>query len=201
MTDELDRWLDGELSPLLAGTDAPPSPRYLAARARTPRWRLRLASLPAMLGTKLLVGAGAVALAGAGVGIKAAVTGSVNPLDWSHGAAPIVQTCMASASPGEGLGGCVSTGVAAGHPDATVRPDAGSRSRATAPPSGVPSGAGSESPNGSSGGAPIARPTPGHPGPATPNPASGQNGASGHASSGSGHSPSPSASDASATHH
>ena len=201
MSDDFDRWLERELSPLLAGTDTPPTPRYLASRPRTARWRLRMASVPALLGSKLLVGAGAVALAAAGVGIKTAVTGSVNPLDWSHGAVTVVQGCMASASPGGGLGGCVSTAEAAGHPDATAHDGSVSPPPAMGHSSAVPFGPVDHSPHGGAGAPSGTPPRPAHHGPATPSPASGQGGAGAHGSSGSGRSTSPTASATSATHH
>ena len=136
MSDRLDRRLDSELPALLTEAQPPPDARYLAVRNARPRWRLRLASLPAAVGTKLLVGAGAVALAGAGVGIKTAVTGSPSPLIWSNGAQPVVQQCMATATPGQGIGACARTALATGHPGTGPL---GSAAGSHAPRTGAPS--------------------------------------------------------------
>jgi hypothetical protein len=128
-----ERWLEAGLPALMTDAQPPPAPRYRALREPRPGWRLRLASVPAMVGSKLLVGAGAVALAAAGVGVKTAVTGSPSPFVWSHGAVPVVQQCKASATPGTaGIGGCVSTAVAGGHPGA-----AGSGAAASSPSDGA----------------------------------------------------------------
>ena len=39
MTDDFDRWLEGELPSLLPAPQAPVATRYLAARGARPRWR------------------------------------------------------------------------------------------------------------------------------------------------------------------
>ncbi len=162
MSDDVDRWLDAGLPALLTEDQPLPDARYLAVRSARPHWRLRLASLPAVVGTKLLVGAGAVALAAAGVGVKTAVTGSPSPLIWSQGARPIVEQCMASTTPGHGIGRCVSTAVAAGHPG-TEPPGSAAASRAHG--SGAPSS--DMSPTSSAPGRSQSHPTP-HPHPTHP---------------------------------
>lgn len=116
----LDAWLDGELPGLLPSGTPPTSPRYLSARSGRPHWRLRLASVPAVLGTKALVAAGAIALAGAGVGVKTAVTGSPSPLVWSRGAQTTVHACQTAATSPTGVGPCVSSAEA--HPHASGSP-------------------------------------------------------------------------------
>jgi hypothetical protein len=151
MSDDLDRWLGRELPGLLTGAEPPAAARYLAMRRHRPRWRLRLASLPAVVGTKLLVGVGAVAVAAAGVGVKTAVTGSPNPLVWSHGAQPAVQQCMATGPSHAGRGQCVSTAVTASPPG---------RATASGAPGSAHSRAGSGNSPGSSGDHPSPHPHP-----------------------------------------
>lgn len=143
MSEDLDRWLEEELRLLAANTAPPPAPRYARHRPVRSGWRLRAASVPAALGAKLLIGASAVALAAAaGVGVKTAVTGNPNPLDWSHGAEPVVQTCTASLAPSPGFGPCVSAQVTVSPPGAghrrtpTPSPAASSRHSPGAHPTG-----------------------------------------------------------------
>jgi hypothetical protein len=114
VSDDFDRRLEARLAALKKDADPPSAPRYLALRTAPPRWRLRLASVPALMGTKLLAGAGALAVAAAGVGIKTAVTGSPSPLIWSHGAQTVVQ-CKASPTARGEIGRCVSTSVRTNH--------------------------------------------------------------------------------------
>jgi hypothetical protein len=134
LPEDLDGWLEGELPALLAGGGPPAEPRYLAARASRPRWRLRLASVPAVLGTKLLVGAGAIALAAAGVGVKTAVTGSPSPLVWSRGAQTVVHGCQISRQPHSGIGSCVSSAEATSHASASGTPPGLGRKAGGSPP-------------------------------------------------------------------
>lgn len=140
MSEEFDRWLEERLNPLRASAAPPPQPRYAMRRQVHPRWRLRLASVPAALGAKLLIGAGAVALAAAaGVGVKTAFTGNPNPLDWSSPPA-VVQSCAASPAPSPGIGPCVSghataspLGAAHGRTAGATRPTPRASGKPTSP--------------------------------------------------------------------
>ncbi len=129
--EDFDPWLEGELPALLSAGGSAVEPRYRSARSSRPHWRLRLAAMPAVLGTKLLVGAGVIALAGAGVGVKTAVTGSPSPLVWSRDAQTTVQTCKAAAS-SPGIGSCVSGARA--NPHASGSPSGLAHQGGTSPP-------------------------------------------------------------------
>lgn len=69
-----------------------------------------LSGLPAVIGTKAVVGLAAVSLAGAGgVAVKTATTGSPNPLIWGHTVTQSVNDCKADLTTGQhGIGPCVS---------------------------------------------------------------------------------------------
>lgn len=69
-----------------------------------------LTGLPAVIGTKAVVGLAAISLAGAGgVAVKAATTGSPNPLVWGHTVTQAVNECKADLPTGQhGIGPCVS---------------------------------------------------------------------------------------------
>ena len=134
MTEDLDGWLTGRLR-LLGADAAPPPPRY--ARHRHPGRRLGIAAIPAALGVKLAAGA-VILAAAAGIGVKAAVTGNANPLDWSP-ATPAAQRCAVSPAPADGAcpAGRVETGAAAQGPRPGPASGSAARPGATASPGPV----------------------------------------------------------------
>lgn len=162
MSEAFDHWLEAALRRELSPPPAPPPARYAALRAARPRagrrWRLRMVPATAALGSRLLVGAGVVALAAAGVGVKTAVTGTANPLVWSN-AAPIVQQCHASPSPTHGIGRCVSSAVVSSNP--------GSGRRASPSPPDLATASGTGPPGSETGGGAASSPatSAGHPTP------------------------------------
>src|SRR5258708_19829034 len=96
MSDNFDRWLEDELGSRLGRLDGGDAmPRYRSAPpARRRRSMALLSGLPAVLTTKAAAASIAlVAATGTGVAVKAATTGSANPLVWGQQVNHQVQVC------------------------------------------------------------------------------------------------------------
>jgi hypothetical protein len=154
--EDLDGWLASRLRPLGAAAAAPP-PRY--AQHRHPGRRLGVTAIPAALGMKLAAGA-VILAAAAGIGVKAAVTGNANPLDWSP-APPAAQRCSVPAAPADGScpAGRVDTGAPAQGARPVTAPEVSARPGATASP-GPARGSSRAHPTPAPGGTGHGHPTP-----------------------------------------
>ncbi len=107
MTEEFERWLDGTLPAALSSVTEGPVPAMAFATAEAPdmprRRRIGMA-VPAWIAASKFAMAGAVVVfAATGTAVKAAVTGSPNPLVWA-----------APQHPGNGNGNSQSNGNANG---------------------------------------------------------------------------------------
>jgi len=154
MRSALDRQLDRELPRLLVRSSPPAYPRFLEMRPAGTRDRVRFGAVRPRFGTAVIVGVGIAFIATAGVGAKTVLTGSPNPLVWSHVTPPGAPHCNVRGSVAvAGTGGCAS-----GAPRQT---NAGADRRSTQPhPTGsAPAGA-STVPGAVVGSSPAANPTP-----------------------------------------
>ncbi len=143
---EFEQWLEAELAQGFsqAGDTPVPSPRYSTFKNH-PRRNPVIKVLAALAGSKAaLVAITTVALAGAGVGAKAATTGDANPLNWGAQVTQQVQSCKDNLAGGQhGIGQCVSDfakqhgqAVSGAHSQATGHPTP--KSHPTGPPSPFP---------------------------------------------------------------
>ena len=89
---------------------SPPAyPRFLELRPAGTRDRVRFGAVRPRLGTAVIVGAGIAFIATAGVGAKTVLTGSPNPLVWSHVTPPTAPHCNLRGSVAvAGTGSCAS---------------------------------------------------------------------------------------------